>query len=146
MRRIGGEYEANMEREELEAILQETAAGIALVSPHMDGVRLDYTNNAFFEIFGYTREEYEELGVDVRLNLFDQKDFMNIITKINTDYAPGEIIRLECRINKKGGERAWVLISTRKSSKSLNGEQTLVCSIIDITEMKKKQIELERGK
>ncbi len=146
MRRIGGEYEANMAREELEAILQETVAGIALVSPHMDGVRLDYTNDAFFQIFGYTREEYEELGVDIRLNLFDKKDFMNIITKINTDYAPGEIIRLECRINKKGGERAWVLISTRKSSKSENGEQTLVCSIVDITEMKKQHIELERSK
>ena len=86
MRRIGGEYEESLEREQLETLLQETVAGIALVSPHMDGVRLDYTNNAFFEIFGYTRDEYEELGEDVRLNLFDQKDFMNIITKINNNY------------------------------------------------------------
>lgn len=146
MSRIGGEYEANMAREELETILQEAVVGIALVSPHMDGVRLEYTNNAFFEIFGYTRDEYEGLGVDVRLNLFDQKDFMNIITKINTEYAPGETIRLECRINKKGGEKAWVLISTRKPTKAQKGEQILICSIIDITEMKKQQMELQRVK
>ncbi len=145
MRRIGGEYEESMTREELETILKETAVGIALVSPHMDGVRLDYTNNSFFEIFGYTREEYEELGVDVRLNLFDKKDFMNIITKINTDYAPGEIINLECRINKKGGEKAWALISTRKPTRSEMGEQTLICSMVDITEMKKQQVELQKG-
>ncbi len=146
MRRIGGEFEESMSRESLETILQETVAGIALVSPHMDGVRLDYTNNAFFEIFGYTRDEYEESGEDVRLNLFDQKDFMNIITKINNNYAPGDLIKLECRINKKGGEKAWVLISTRKPSKAELGEQTLICSIVDITEMKKQQLELKKGK
>lgn len=146
MRRIGGEYEANLSREELESILQETVAGIAIVSPHMDGVRLDYTNDGFFEIFGYTREEYEKVGVDVRLNLFDQKDFMNIVTKINTDYSPGEILKFECRINKKGGDKAWVLISTRKPHNAQAGEQTFICSIIDITEMKKMQLELLKVK
>ena len=146
MRRIGGEYEAGMSREELEVILKESVAGIALVSPHMDGVRLDYTNDGFFELFGYTREEYETLGEEVRFNLFDQKDFMSIVTKINTDYAPGEILKFECRINKKGGEKAWVLISTRKPSTAQKGEQSFICSIIDITEMKKQQIELQRIK
>ena len=146
MRRIGGEFEASMSRDDLEVILKESVAGIALVAPHMDGVRLDYTNDGFFEIFGYTRDEYETLGEEVRLNLFDQKDFMNIVTKINTDYAPGEILEFECRINKKGGKKAWVLISTRKPSTAQKGEQSFICSIIDITEMKKHQIELQRIK
>ena len=146
MRRIGGEYEANLSREELENILQQTVVGLAIVSPHMDGVRLDYTNDGFFEIFGYTREEYETVGEDVRLNLFDQKDFMNIITKINTDYSPGEVLSFECRINKKGGERAWVLISTRKPSYAQAGEQTFICSITDITEMKKLHLQLQKNK
>ncbi len=146
MRRIGGEYEESLSREELESILQETVAGIALVSPHPDGVRLDYTNNGFFEIFGYTREEYEGLGEDVRLNLFHERDFMNIVTKINTDYAPGEVLQFECRINKKGGEQAWGLISTRKPRNANQGEQNFICSIVDITSMKKIQLQYEHEK
>lgn len=144
MRRIGGDYEANLSREELETILQETVTGIAIVAPHPDGVRLDYTNNAFFQIFGYTREEYESLGDAVRLNLFHERDFMNIVTKINTDYAPGEVVQFECRINKKGGEQAWGLISTRKPSNAAQGERTFICSIVDITNLKKIQLNQEK--
>ncbi|MBQ7116488.1 MAG: GGDEF domain-containing protein [Clostridia bacterium] len=144
MRRLGGDYEANLSREELETILQEIVTGIAIVSPHPDGVRLDYTNNGFFQIFGYTREEYESLGDAVRLNLFHERDFMNIVTKINTDYAPGEVLQFECRINKKGGEQAWGLISTRKPSNAAQGEQTFICSIVDITDLKKIQLNQEK--
>lgn len=146
MRRIGGEYEESLSREQLESLLQDTVAGIAIVSPHPDGVRLDYTNNAFFEIFGYTRDEYESLGEDVRLNLFHERDFMNIVTKINTDYAPGEVLQFECRINKKGGEQAWVIISTRKPRNAAQGEQTFICSLTDITKLKKIQLQNEKEK
>ena len=144
MGRFGGDYEANLSRERLETILQETVTGIAIVSPHTDGVRLEYTNNGFFRIFGYTREEYENLGEAVRLNLFHERDFMNIVTKINSEYAPGEVIQFECRINKKGGEQAWVLISTRKPSNAVQGEQTFICSIVDITNLKKIQANHEK--
>lgn len=146
MRRLGGEYEEMLPREELETLLQETITGIAIVSPNHDGVRLEYTNNGFFEIFGYTREEYEHLGADVRLNLFHERDFMTIVTKINTDYAPGEVIKLECRINKKGGEQGWVIISTRKPTKSVYGDNTLICSLTDVTSLKKIQLQQEKEK
>ncbi|MBO5433414.1 MAG: hypothetical protein J6A43_05075, partial [Clostridia bacterium] len=91
MRRIGGEYEASLSREMLETILKETVTGIAVVSPRVDGIQLDYTNDGFFSLFGYTRDEYEELPEEVRMNLLNPEDFMNTITRINTDYAPGEI-------------------------------------------------------
>ena len=146
MTRIGGEYEEMLSREQLEPLLQEEVAGIAIVSPHPAGVRLEYTNNGFFEIFGYTREEYEDLGEDVRLNLFHERDFMNVVTKINTDYAPGEVIKFECRINKKGGEQGWVDISTRKPRNAAQGEQTFICSITDITKLKKIQLQQEKEK
>lgn len=62
MLRLGGEYEEALSREELETVLRETVWGIAVVAPHSGGVKLVYTNDGFFQIFGYTREEYEELG------------------------------------------------------------------------------------
>lgn len=146
MRRIGGEYEASLSREMLETILKETVTGIAVVSPRVDGIQLDYTNDGFFSLFGYTRDEYEELSEDVRMNLLNPEDFMNTITRLNTDYAPGEIQKFECRINKKGGETGWVLISTRKPHDAKKGEQTFVCNLVDITDTKKLQMQLQKEK
>ncbi len=146
MQRFGGEYEENLSRETLENVLKESVTGVAIVSPHPDGVKLIYTNDAFFEIFGYTREEYESVGEAVRLNLFNQEDFMQIITKINSDYTPGDIIRFECRINKKGGEQKWVLITTRKPHNADKDDQTFICNIVDIDSTKNLQMQLQKEK
>ncbi len=146
MRRIGGDYEKNLSRESLETVLREAVMGIAIVSPHSDGVRLDYTNDAFFGIFGYTRDEYEELGTDIRMNLFNQADFIDIVTKINTQYEPGEIIEFEMKINKKGGEKAWALFSTRKPRNASKEDLVFICNITDITKMKKLQMQIEEEK
>ena len=87
MRRIGGNYENELSREELETVLRDAVTGIAIVSPHSDGVRLDYTNDAFFAIFGYTRDEYEELSADVRMNLFNQADFIEPLKAIGVEHC-----------------------------------------------------------
>ncbi len=146
MRRIGGDYEKDLSRESLETVLKEAVMGVAIVSPHPDGVRLEYTNDAFFEVFGYTRDEYEELSPDIRMNLFNQADFIEIVSKINTQYEPGEVIQFQTRINKKGGEKAWALISTRKPRNVSKEELVFVCNIMDITQMKKLQMQLQEEK
>lgn len=146
MRRIGGDYEKDLSREELETVLRDAVMGIAIVSPRMDGIQLDYTNDGFFKIFGYTREEYEESSEEVRLNLLNQGDFIDVVRKINSEYEPGEIIEFETRINKKGGEKAWVLISTRKPRNVSKNEQVFICNITDITYTKKLQMQLREEK
>lgn len=144
MRRIGGDFEKELSRAQLEMILREVNIGIAMVSPHSDGVRLDYTNDAFFALFGYNREEYESLGLDIRLNLFNSEDFMEIIAKINTLYKPGSTQQFECRINKKDGETGWVLINTKKPQNASEEDQYFICSFTDITEMKTMQMMLQQ--
>ena len=146
MRRIGGMYEKDLPRENLETILQDAVMGVCIVSPRVDGIQLDYTNDGFFKIFGYTREEYEEIGEDERMNLFSQADFIDIVRKLNTDYEPGEIIEFELRINKKGGEKAWVLVSTRKPRNVAKNEQVFICNLTDITYTKKLQMQLSEEK
>ncbi len=146
MRRFGGMYEKDLPRENLETILQDAVMGVCIVSPRVDGIQLDYTNDGFFKIFGYTREEYEEIGEDERMNLFSQADFIDIVRKLNTDYEPGEIIEFELRINKKGGEKAWVLVSTRKPRNVAKNEQVFICNLTDITYTKKLQMQLSEEK
>jgi diguanylate cyclase (GGDEF)-like protein/PAS domain S-box-containing protein len=127
-------------------ILSDTVAGIAMVSPHSEGVKLEYTNEGFFALFGYTRDEYETLPQEVRLNLFHYDDFMNIISRVNTAYKPGEVQKFECRINKKNGEVAWALFSVRKPHSAQENEQRFICNIVDITEMKRLQIRIQEEK
>lgn len=146
MKPFGGNFEKALTRNELETVLSETVAGIAVISPRADGISLDYTNNAFFTIFGYTRDEYEEIGDDVRMNLFNPGDFMNFMSIINTDIAPGTVQKFECRINKKGGEKGWVLISARKTGKSRTGDHTFIINIVDITDMKRLQMQIQEEK
>ena len=146
MRRVGGDYEKDLSREKLETVLRDAVMGICIVSPRVDGIQLDYTNDGFFKIFGYTREEYEELSEDVLMNLFNQADFIDIVKKINTEYEPGEVIEFETKINKKGGEKAWVLISTRKPRSATKDEQVFICNITDITYTKKLQMQLRDEK
>ena len=142
----GGKMESELEKAELEMILSDTVAGIAMVSPHSEGVKLEYTNEGFFALFGYTRDEYETLPQEVRLNLFHYDDFMNIISRVNTAYKPGEVQKFECRINKKGGEVAWALFSVRKPHSAQEYEQRFICNIVDITEMKRLQIRIQEEK
>ncbi len=142
----GGKMESELEKAELEMILSDTVAGIAMVSPHSEGVKLEYTNEGFFALFGYTRDEYETLPQEVRLNLFHYDDFMNIISRVNTAYKPGEVQKFECRINKKGGEVAWALFSVRKPHSAQENEQRFICNIVDITEMKRLQIRIQEEK
>ena len=146
MRRIGGDYEKDLPRESLETILQDAVMGVCIVSPRVDGIQLDYTNDGFFKIFGYTREEYEAADDEVRMNLFSQSDFIDMVRKLNTEYEPGEIVEFETRINKKGGEKAWVLISTRKPRHVAKNEQVFICNITDITYTKKLQMQLREEK
>ncbi len=146
MRRIGGDYEKDLPRESLETILQDAVMGVCIVSPRVDGIQLDYTNDGFFKIFGYTREEYEVSDDEVRMNLFSQADFIDMVRKLNTEYEPGEIVEFETRINKKGGEKAWVLISTRKPRNVAKNEQVFICNITDITYTKKLQMQLREEK
>ena len=46
--KYGGLNESELQKVELEMILSETVAGIAMVSPHPEGVKLEYTNEGFF--------------------------------------------------------------------------------------------------
>lgn len=144
--RYGGYGEDYLDREELETMLKETGIGIALVSPHPDGIKLIYTNDSFFDIFGYTREEYEGLDERIRLNLFNYSDFMKVIARVNTEYLPGEVQKFECRVNKKGGEEGWALFVTRRPHNAKPGDQRFVCNIVDITEIKMLQMQIQAEK
>ncbi len=139
----GGCSEKELDRNILEAVLSETVAGVALVSPRSDGIKLEYTNNAFFSIFGYTREEYEFLDDKVRMSLFNKDDFIKVISHLNSNYTAGKTVQFECRVNKKGGEENRALFTATMLDPDIYGQNKFVCNIVDITDLKKLQLEIQ---
>lgn len=130
--------------EELDAVLSTAAAGIAVVCAHPKGIKLLYTNDCFYDIFGYTREEYENSSDEKLVSLVDGDDLQNIFGLINSDFAPGRVERLEFAIRRKSGETGHILLSVSKPDLPLAGKDCFVCNIVDITETKQMLAALEK--
>lgn len=145
MMRTGGYHESELSRQQLEMILQNTMTGMALVAPMPNTVRLVYTNDGFFDMFGYTREEYETLDDATLFNLVYYEDFIQIITLVKEGRdALYEEHRFECRIHKKDGSQAYALISATCIPSEEYGIY-FVCNLIDITELKETQKDLQKA-
>lgn len=145
MMRTGGYHESELSREQLEMILQNTITGMALVAPLPNTVKLIYTNEGFFDMFGYTREEYETLDDATLFNLVYYEDFIQIINLVKSGHtALNETHRFECRLHKKNGDEAQALVSARCIPSEEYGIY-FVCNLIDITELKETQNNLQKA-
>ncbi|OQA49915.1 MAG: Cyclic di-GMP phosphodiesterase Gmr [Firmicutes bacterium ADurb.Bin300] len=145
MMKTGGYHESELSRRQLEMILQNTITGMALVAPLPNTVKLIYTNDGFFDMFGYTRQEYETLDDATLFNLVYYEDFIQIINLVKSGQESlNEVHRFECRILKKNGEEAYALISARCVPSQEYGIY-FVCNLIDITELKKTQNNLQKA-
>ncbi len=145
MMRTGGYHESELSREQLEMVLENTITGMAVIAPMPNTVKLVYTNDGFFDMFGYTREEYETLDDATLFNLVYYEDFIQIINLVkNGSNALYQVQRFECRFRKKTGEEAYALVSARCIPSEEYGIY-FVCNLIDITELKKTQNSLQKA-
>lgn len=146
---FGEENGSALGRAELEAVLSSTAAGIAVVCAHPKGIKILYTNDGFYDIFGYTREEYGNLSDEELMSLIDGDDLARIFNFVNSDYSAykeGLITRIEFRVRRKDGATAWILLSVGKPHIKLFDRNCFVCNIVDITETKNLLLSLEKEK
>ena len=142
--KFGESGSSALSADELDAVLSTAAAGIAVVCAHPKGIKLLYTNDCFYDIFGYTREEYENSSDEKLVSLVDGGDLQNIFNLINSGFAPGRVERLEFAIRRKSGETGHILLSVSKPVLPLAGKDCFVCNIVDITETKQMLAALEK--
>ncbi len=145
MMRTGGYHESELSRDQLEMILENTITGMAVVAPLPNTVKLVYTNDGFFDMFGYTREEYETLDDATLFNLIYYEDFIQIIGLVKSGAnALYQMQRFECRFRKKTGEESYALVYARCIPSEEYGIY-FVCNLIDISELKKTQNSLQKA-
>lgn len=105
---------------------------------------LDYANDYFYTLYGYTREEYTEQFGSKAVARIHPDDAQRFKFSVARQLAMGTSLRFEHRIIKKDGSVAWLLLKANATTQ----EQPLsyLCSCIDITSMKESYHDLARSK
>lgn len=112
--------------------------GVAHLSLAGDNINVEFASDGFYRILGYTKEEFNDLGLEQNCApLFSPQDWQAMRNIIKRFFASkrtdGE---LECRIKDSSGEVRWVNVkgSRRDDDKQQN---TLECVLTDVTIMHK---------
>lgn len=105
-----------------------------------------YANSYFYELIGYSKEEYESLfhnHVDEYYS--DSKETLIYMSKIILDAyenkEPG--YEFECSMPVKGGETLWIRVTGRFTDEVYNEIPVIYTIYTNITSLKKMQFELE---
>ncbi|HHV32858.1 MAG TPA: diguanylate cyclase [Clostridiales bacterium] len=130
---------ANMTKEQLQAIIHGIPEGVALFAGNAELTVL-YANEAFYRIFGYTREDLSgKSGMAVLELLVLPEDYQRFTEQI--DGCGESENRPEFRIRSKNGEHRWIRLSVLAVPKVLSG--AVCCFFFDITKEKNVQRELQ---
>ena len=105
----------------------------ALIINYSTTITFEYANDYFFNLLGYTREEYNQLFNNNITARIYQDDIQRLRAAVSRQLSMSGDIRYEFRIVKKDGSIAWVMLNGKKSTAD---PMLIYASIVDITEMK----------
>lgn len=133
----------NDELESLIDLVDSAECGLFKMT-YNSNMSLQYANDYFYMLYGYTREEYTEqfgLKAFARIHPDDAQRFKASAAR---QLAMGTALRFEHRIIKKDGSIAWLLLKGKANTQ----EQPIsyLCSCIDITSMKESYQDLAKSK
>lgn len=121
--------------EQYQKLLDHAPCGIGLL-PLSQGLRVAYFNKTYFDIIGYTREEYDRIAGDPIDVLVYQEDRSRIHS--SWDGSPSAPETMEYRIVTKTGSLVWVKVNS--SIVELDGEPYSFISFVDISKEKKQEL------
>ncbi|MBZ4671083.1 MAG: hypothetical protein JG769_1387 [Oscillospiraceae bacterium] len=128
---------------ELEALTNSIPGGVAKVDIDIKNgeIIIRYASDGFFELTGYSRNEYIELiNRGEQLIFFD--DIVKLFKNIKKNLKEKKTAHMEYRIRKKDGSEAWIMVQGRAIEEK-ESRYTVMCIFTDITEMKETQRRLE---
>ncbi|MCI9415738.1 MAG: PAS domain-containing protein [Clostridiales bacterium] len=137
--------EAKSTERRLVSLINSIPGGVTRL--HMDGdIRIDYANDGFYRLIGYTPQEFGRepvAGVYSRVIHPDDRQMVRERVRrfIDTDRVCPS---LDYRIVTKTGSIRWMRASASRISDELEEQRSIQCVVYDITEEKllQKQVEL----
>ena len=128
---------------ELEALTNSIPGGVAKVLFDGNNIILNFASNGFYNLGGYTKEEFNNLfGEDKLCKFINCEDFTKLINSLKEQNELKNPTIPEFRIIKRDGTFAWIMAQGNIISCE-NGIYTAICIFTDITELKKAQQKLE---
>lgn len=130
---------------ELDIISNNVPGGVAKI--RSNDFKLLYANNAFFDISGYSRLEYEERFDNICLGPLYQEDIPMIQDTIKKVLRDRSQVSIEYRIIHKSGKIRWSYLNASLIDTD-EGVPVFLCVIVDMTMQKKylKQLEIFQKK
>jgi rsbT co-antagonist protein RsbR len=135
------ELEAALQQSEMryQAVVDTALAGIGITDPEEN---LTFVNRAFAEMLGYTREELA--GVNLS-QLADPEEYDNFQERTEEREATGTRDHYETALRRRDGEKLNVLISASPLTTEKGAFQGTVGVLVDISERKRAEEELQRA-
>ena len=105
----------------------------ALIINYSTTITFEYANDYFFNLLGYTREEYNDLFNNSITARIYPDDIQRLRAAVSRQLSMSGDIRYEFRIIRKDGSIAWVLLNGKKR---YTDGMKIYASLVDISEMK----------
>lgn len=121
-------------------MLEHLMCGVAIYELCPDRVRSLYFNKKYYEMVGYTEEQYEQYADSVTLSLYGDSAEM-IFEKAGRSVKTGETFYAECKGRRFDGSDVWVLVKA-KLVDFIESEHPVFLAIVqDITNRKQAEYE-----
>ena len=118
--------------EQYKNLFDQAPCGIGLFSA-VDGQRAFYLNKTYYDLIGYSKEEYETISDDPITALVYQDDVLRVQKLF--DQSTSEPLEAEYRIINKKGELVWIKLNV--STMEADGEAFAFASFVDVSKEKK---------
>jgi len=111
----------------------------------------DYTTGEVFispmayTIFGYLPKEIEP-AEELYEKIIHPDDYDEVIQRLKTFFISGEVLEMELRIRKKGGEYTWIHSKSRIVRDEYENKLRATGTITDISGQKRIELELRQNK
>lgn len=131
------------ESEKLQAVLDHAGDGITAILLNNTKFEFIFANDRYFEINGYTREEYKKItATDIYAPVVpeDRKLVQNTLLSLNHSQGRGMV---EYRIVKSNGDVGWIRATVAATCLSGYDEPVQIAIFSDITAEKEKNIQLQ---
>lgn len=116
--------------DDLKTVLDQAPCGMGLF--HMQkAISTVYLNNKYFELIGYTRDEYNELFDDPLLLIYPEDRYVTEQNRKSMQ-SNGRLTNSEYRIQNKQGEIVWIKLNA--SVIEFENEPMVFTSFVDVTQ------------
>ena len=105
--------------------------GAVFRSKFDDGFTVIEANDGFYDLTGYTREEFAAMGCKLA-SLILPEDLPTMIQTLENQLNHGSIVQYEMRISCKSGLVKWIALKAELIEK--DGEEQFFCVFLDTTE------------